>query len=53
MYGDAAVVTGCIVQTVLENGQDSSGAYRFTRAYIRQKGHWLSVVLQTTRVADQ
>jgi len=52
VYGDAAVVTGRFVETVQENGKDYSGAYRFTRVYIRQRGHWLSVALQTTRVAD-
>jgi ketosteroid isomerase-like protein len=50
VYGDAAVVTGCSVQTLQENGTDKGDVYRFTRVYIRQKGHWLSVALQTTRV---
>jgi ketosteroid isomerase-like protein len=50
VYGDAAVVTGCSVQTLQENGKDYGDVYRFTRVYIRQKEHWLSVALQTTRV---
>jgi ketosteroid isomerase-like protein len=53
VYGDAAVVTGRSVQTVQENGKDYGAAYRFTRVYIRQKGHWLSVALQTTHVDGQ
>jgi ketosteroid isomerase-like protein len=50
IYGNAAVVTGCSVQTRQENGKDYGDVYRFTRVYIRQKGYWLSVALQTTRV---
>jgi ketosteroid isomerase-like protein len=53
VYGDAAVVTGRFVQTTQENGKDYSGAYRFTRVYVRQNEHWLSVTLQTTRIAEQ
>lgn len=53
MYGDAAVVTGRTIQTVQENGKDHSDAYRFTRVYVRKEGHWLLVVLQPTRVAEQ
>jgi ketosteroid isomerase-like protein len=53
VYGDAAVVTGRTIQTVQENGKDHSDAYRFTRVYIRQKGHWLLVDLQPTRVPEQ
>ncbi len=53
MYGDAAVVTGRTTQTVQENAKDHSDVYRFTRVYIWQKGHWLLVALQPTRVAEQ
>jgi ketosteroid isomerase-like protein len=53
VYGGAAVVTGRFVETIRENGKDYSGAYRFTRVYIREKGRWLPVALQTTRVAEQ
>lgn len=49
IYGDAAIVTGRSVHTSQENGKDSSDAYRFTRVYIRERGHWLSVAWQTTR----
>lgn len=50
VYGDAGVVTGCSAQTIQQNGKDYDDVYRFTRVYIRQKGHWLSVALQTTRL---
>jgi uncharacterized protein (TIGR02246 family) len=53
IYGDAAVVIGRTIQTVQENGKDHSDAYRFTRVYVRQEGHWLLVALQPTRVAEQ
>jgi ketosteroid isomerase-like protein len=53
VYGDAAVVTGNTIHTVQENGKDRSDAYRFTHVYIRQKGHWLLVAVQPTRVAEQ
>jgi ketosteroid isomerase-like protein len=53
VYGDAAVVTGRCVQTAQEGGKDYTDAYRFTRLYIRQKGHWLSVAWQMTRTEGQ
>jgi ketosteroid isomerase-like protein len=49
-YGDAAVVTGRSVQKGVENGKDYSGAYWFTRVYVRQKGRWRTVALQTTLI---
>ena len=50
IYGDAAVVTGRSVQKGMENGKDYSGDYRFTRVYVRQQGHWLTMALQTTLI---
>jgi ketosteroid isomerase-like protein len=50
VYGDAAVVTGRSVQKGTENGKDYSGAYWFTRVYARQRGRWVTVALQTTRI---
>ena len=50
VYGNAAVVTGRSTQKGTENGKDYSGAYRFTRVYIKQRGRWQTVALQTTRV---
>ena len=50
IYGDAAVVTGRSVQKGMENGKDYSGDYRFTRVYVKQKGHWVTVALQTTLI---
>jgi ketosteroid isomerase-like protein len=50
VYGDSAVVTGRSVQKGMENGKDYSGDYRFTRVYVKEKGLWLSVALQTTLI---
>ncbi len=50
VYGDAAVVTGRSVQKGVENGKDYSGAYWFTRVYVKQKGRWITVALQTTLI---
>jgi ketosteroid isomerase-like protein len=50
IYGDTAVVTGRSVQKGVENGKDYSGDYWFTRVYVKQKGRWLTVALQTTLI---
>ena len=50
VYGDTAVVTGRSTQKGLENGKDYSGNYWFTRVYVKQKGQWLTVALQTTPI---
>jgi ketosteroid isomerase-like protein len=50
VYGDTAIVTGRSVQEGMENGSDYSGDYRFTRVYVRQKGAWVTVALQTTLI---
>ena len=50
VYGDTAVVTGRSVQKGMENGKDYSGDYRFTRVYVKQKGRWVTVALQTTLI---
>ena len=50
VYGDTAVVTGQSVQKGMENGKDYSGDYRFTRVYVKEKGRWLTVALQTTLI---
>lgn len=52
IYGDTAVVVGRASQKGEENRTDYSGAYRFTRVYVRQKGRWITVALQTTREAS-
>src|SRR2546430_16986931 len=46
VYGDTAVVTGRSVQKGVENGKDYSGAYWFTRVYVKQKGRWMTFALQ-------
>ena len=50
VYGDAAVVTGRAGQKGAENGKDYSGDYWFTRVYVKQKGRWMTVALQTTLI---
>ena len=50
VYGNAAVVTGRSQQKGSEDGKDYSGDYRFTRVYVKHKGHWVTVALQATRV---
>src|SRR6266581_8158056 len=50
VYGGTAIVTGRSVQKGIENGKDYSGDYRFTRVYVKENGHWLTVALQTTLV---
>ena len=47
VYGDTAIVTGRSSQQGKENGKDYSGDYRFTRVYVKQKGQWVTVALQT------
>ena len=50
VYGNAAVVTGRSSQKGTEDGKDYSGAYRFTRVYVKQNGRWLTVALQATLI---
>lgn len=50
VYGDTAIVTGRSTQTGTESGKDYSGDYRFTRVYVKQKGRWVTVALQATRI---
>jgi ketosteroid isomerase-like protein len=50
IYGDTAIVTGRSTQKGSENGKDYSGDYRFTRVYVKQKGQWVTVALQTTLI---
>jgi proline iminopeptidase len=50
IYGDTAIVTGRSMQKGIENGKDYSGDYRFTRVYVKQGGHWITVALQTTPI---
>lgn len=50
VYGHSAIVTGRSIQKGVENGKDYSGDYRFTRVYIKQRGRWITVALQTTPI---
>ena len=53
VHGNAAVVTGSLSQKWTENGKDTSGEYRFTRVYVKERGRWVSAALQETAVAKQ
>lgn len=53
VYGDTAVVTGRSTQKGQAYGQDSTGQYRFTRAYVKKDGRWQSVAFQSTRIAEK
>jgi uncharacterized protein (TIGR02246 family) len=50
VYGNTAIVTGRSSQQGKENGKDYSGDYLFTRVYVKQRGKWLTVALQTTLI---
>ena len=50
VYGDTAIVTGRSSQRGKEDGKDYSGDYRFTRVYVKQRGQWVTVALQTTLI---
>jgi ketosteroid isomerase-like protein len=50
VYGDTALVTGRSVQKGMENGKDYSGDYLFTRVYVKERGRWVTVALQTTLI---
>jgi ketosteroid isomerase-like protein len=52
VYGDTAIVSGRSMQKGMENGKDYSGDYRFTRVYVKEKGHWVTVALQTTLIRE-
>jgi ketosteroid isomerase-like protein len=49
-YGDTAIVIGRSTQKGVENGNDYSGDYRFTRVYVKENERWMTVALQTTPV---
>jgi len=43
-------VTGRSVKKGTEDGKDYSGDYRFTRVYVKQNGHWMTIALRTTLI---
>ncbi len=52
VYGDTAVVTGKADVKGTLGGGDATGQILFTRVYVKMHGHWQSVSLQQTRVAN-
>jgi ketosteroid isomerase-like protein len=51
VYGDTALVTGLSSSTGTIGGKPYSGDYRTTQVWVKQKGDWKVVALQSTRVA--
>jgi len=45
-----AIVIGRSTQNGVENGNDYSGDYRFTRVYVKENGRWMTLASQTTPV---
>lgn len=52
VYGDTAVITGQSLIEATVNGQDTSGAYRFTDVWVKQGDRWQAVASQVTRIAN-
>lgn len=52
VYGDAAVVTGRLQRTRLNNGQEVSDDWRFTKTYIRQAKQWRVVAFHASEAAQ-
>lgn len=52
-YGDVAVATGLVTIKGQYSGQEGSGQYRITHAWVKRDGRWQMVALQMTRVASQ
>nr|MBA3766029.1 nuclear transport factor 2 family protein [Acidobacteriota bacterium] len=50
VYGETAVVTGRATVKGKYKGMDISGQYRYTHVFVKQRGHWLVVTAQQTRV---
>jgi ketosteroid isomerase-like protein len=51
MYGDAAVVTGIYREKGISKGKPYSRRGRFTDTWVKEKGTWLCVASQTTRMS--
>ncbi len=48
LYGDTAIVTARADVKGHQLGEDFSGPYRYTRVWVRRKGHWQTVSYQAT-----
>lgn len=52
IYGNAAVLTSRRTERGQYRGQDTSGQFRQTRVYARQRGRWRLGATQSTRIAQ-
>lgn len=52
VYGDAAVVTGRLLRTRLQDGKEISDDWRFTKVYVREAQKWLVVAFHASESAQ-
>lgn len=52
IYGDTAIVSGLATRKGTMNGEDVSGAIRYSRVYVQRNGIWQVVAFQQTPVAQ-
>ncbi len=53
VYGDTGIVAGRWTGKLIINGQDASGAFRFTDIFVKRQGHWQTIASQETRIIKQ
>lgn len=51
MFGPAVVVVGLTTNTGHRGDRDVSGAFRYTRIYVKRDGRWQAVLSQYTRAS--
>jgi ketosteroid isomerase-like protein len=51
IHGDTAIVSGLATRKGSMNGEDVSGAVRYSRVYVNRDGRWQVVAFQQTPVA--
>jgi uncharacterized protein (TIGR02246 family) len=50
IYGETAVVVGRTSNDGRRGDRDVSGDFRYTRIYVKRRGHWQAVLAQYTRI---
>jgi hypothetical protein len=53
VYGNTAVATFRVTSKFQLNGQNFSGQYMVTGTFLKNKGRWQEVAVQSTRIAEQ
>jgi ketosteroid isomerase-like protein len=48
VYSDTAVETGLLTSMAVRDGHNTSGTFRFTRVWVKNKGRWQTVAFQET-----